>query len=160
MSTQNKISVTLESNLEDEIKDLVSQIRAKLSFLINLSDDERKKGLKFGPESVPYVEDAQRGITNFPEAFPGAFDIAEFSRDASLIVFLRNIQVPLQSLNQGISDTLRVAGEDALRAANEVYSYLQKAGEKNSNVRELIDRMSQRYKKQGQRSQTQEKPKQ
>ncbi|MBI3194659.1 MAG: hypothetical protein HYZ34_09375 [Ignavibacteriae bacterium] len=154
MSLSNRITASITDDQKNEAIALVKQAMEKLPFLITVEGKEKKKLVKFGPDSVSFVEDALRGVNEFPSAFPASFDKEEFIRDATLVIALRDVFVSVGSLYTAINDTLSVTGADAMSAANDAYSYLKKAASNNVAAKDLVDRMSLRYKGQGRKKTT------
>ena len=56
------------------IKDAFANIKARLPFLVNLTNDERKSIVKTGSDSLTFVTKALSGAQANPNVFPGFFD--------------------------------------------------------------------------------------
>ncbi len=154
MSLSNRITASITDDQKNEAIALIKQAMEKLPFLVTVEGKEKKKLVKFGPDSVSFVEDALRGVNEFPSAFPASFDKDEFVRDATLVIALRDVLVSVGSLYTAMNDTLSVTGADAMTAANDAYSYLKKAATSNVAAKDLVERMSLRYKGQGRKKTT------
>ncbi len=154
MAFSNRITASVTDDTKNEVITLVKQAMEKLPFLVTVEGKEKKKLVKFGPDSVAFVENALRGVNEFPTAFPASFDKEEFIRDATLIIAMNDMQVSVASLYTALNDTLSVTGADAMTAANDVYSYLKKAASNNVAAKDLVEKMSQRYKGQGRKKTT------
>jgi hypothetical protein len=93
------------------IKASFDAILAKLPFLVNLSDEERKSIPRTGEGSVGYVTDALTGIQNFPAIVPASFDAAGFKKDVDLFAVLSELGVIAASVARKIDDTRMAVGE-------------------------------------------------
>jgi hypothetical protein len=154
MSLQNRITASVTEDTKNEVITLVKQAMEKLPFLVTVEGKEKKKLVKFGPDSVSFVEDALRGVNEFPTAFPASFNKEEFISDAILVIAVRDMLVSVGSLYTSLNDTLSVTGADTMSAANDAYAYLKKAATSNVAAKDLVERMSQRYKGQGKKKTT------
>lgn len=65
MARQNLISATLDSTVATDVLQKVKDSKAALPFLINRSNEQRKKQRKMGPKSVGYVGYTQAGAEQF-----------------------------------------------------------------------------------------------
>jgi hypothetical protein len=158
MSLVNRVSATITSSTKEETIAKLKDIRTSLSFLVNLSEKERKTLRKLGTKRADYIPQTLEGAKNFPETLPSTFDKDEFINDATLYTMLREVQVVLSSLSEGVNDTMMSLGADLMSSADEVYGYLKKAATKNSNVKELVDRIAKQFEGQGKKKVTEPPP--
>ena len=149
MARQNLISATLTSAVATDVLQKVNDSKAALPFLINLSNEQRKKFRKMGPKSVDYVSDTQVGANQFPSSMPADFQMAEFEKDAVLVKQLFPILVASQSLTEALNDTILALGSDCMKEADEVYSYLKLAAKTDANAKALVEQIGRRFKGQG-----------
>jgi hypothetical protein len=147
MPRQNLISAQIEdSSITDAIEN-IKAIQSKFPFLINLSAQERKTFRKMGPKSVDYVNDNQVGAKQFLSSLPTDFPHDEFSKDVALINKLYPLLVASQALTEGLNDTILALGSDAMKGADEVYSFLKFAAKKDANAKELVQQIGRRFKR-------------
>ena len=154
MARQNKVSATLSDADQQTILTKANEIKALLPFLLNLSNTERKKFRKMGPKSVDYVALCVTGAQDFSNTLANDFNVTEFGNDAGLIVSLTRIHTVLQSITEGLGDTLLAAGSDAMAGADEVYGSLKGAAKRDANVKALVEQIGQRFKGQGKKKAT------
>jgi hypothetical protein len=149
MARQNLISATLDSKVATDVLQKVKDSKAALPFLINLSNEQRKKHRKMGPKSVGYVGDTQAGAEQFPNSLPPDFPMAEYKKDVILVKQLFPIWVASQALTEALSDTILAVGSDCMKESDEAYGYLKLAAKSDASVKTLVDLISRRFKGQG-----------
>ena len=145
----NKVSAALSDTDKASVMTAIGQAKKKLPFLINLSNESRKKNRKMGPKSVEYVNLNLQGAQSFGSLIPASVDVSEFAKDVSLVNQLLAIRIELASLLEGIDDTMLAAGSDAMQTADAVYSYLKTASKSNVGVKALTSDISRRFERQG-----------
>jgi hypothetical protein len=149
MARQNLISASLEQALASDSLIKIQNVKTDLTFLINLSKDQRKKFRKMGSKSVEYVNDNLVGALQFPGSLPQDFSLVEFQKDADLIKQLFPILIASQALTEALNDTILALGSDCMKEADEVYSYLKLAAKTDANAKALVEQISKRFKGQG-----------
>ncbi len=77
MPYQN-ISATLSDEDKAAIKAAIKTIEEKLSFLVNLSVEERRKLFKMGDKSLGFVQNSLNIAQSNPDILPNSFDFNEF----------------------------------------------------------------------------------
>jgi hypothetical protein len=149
MARQNLISATATDVLVTSVLQKIKTSKTDLSFLINLSTDQRKKFRKMGPKSVEYVNDNLIGAQQFPNSMPQDFPLAEYQKDVVLIKQLFPLLVAAQALTEALNDTILALGSDSMKEADEVYSYLKMAAKSDSNAKAIVEQIGKRFKGQG-----------
>jgi hypothetical protein len=152
MTNNNKISAVLTDANRDAAIAAIKQAQSTLTFLINLTIDDRKALRKMGSKSVDYVNLALQGAQNFGSLLPASFNVTEFSNDVALVNQLKAVQIVIASLNEGINDTLLAAASDAMMSADTVYGYLKTGAKNNAGVKTLVDEIGKRFEGQGKKS--------
>lgn len=147
MLSKNKISASVPSGEKDEILTKIAEIRSKLSFLMNLTKDERSQLRKMGNKNNAYVVDCLRAGQAFPEILPSTINIPELQKDLDLATSLNEMAVPLRSLLEGIEDTIMAAGSDAIMTADQIYAYLKQGAKENNNIKAQLQMVSSHFKK-------------
>lgn len=149
MARQNLITAETDDTTVAAAIASINETKSKFPFLLNLSAENRKKFRKMGPKSVHYVNDNLAGAVQFPNSLPSDFPLPEFAKDVTLINKLYPILVASQALTEGLNDTILALGSDAIKEADEVYSFLKLASKTDANAKALIEQISQRFKGQG-----------
>lgn len=127
MTKQNKVSASFPppSGTGPGDKDLVikmiGDMRAKMPFLITLTEDEIHNMTKMGKHTAQLVEKANRVLTEFPDILPKSFDAAEYKKDYQLAKDLKPIAEQLTVLLRSIENTLLAAESDTVVAALDIY---------------------------------------
>jgi hypothetical protein len=146
MATKNLVSVKLSVEDKAAIKAAFQTVNDKMPFLINLTDTQRKDGLKLGDKTVSFLDKFSSYSQTNPEFIPTYLDLSEFSKDYALIDDLNELLKIASPLVQKIQDTLSEAGMEALAAAL-IYYNLVKAAAKNGvpNAQSIYDDMKKRF---------------
>jgi hypothetical protein len=152
MARQNLISAEVTDNIVVAAISNINGAKDTLSFLINLSSEDRKKFRKMGPKSVDYVNDNLAGANQFSNSLPGDFPLAEFTKDVALINKLYPLLIASQALTEGLNDTILALGSDAMKQGDEVYGFLKLAAKTDANAKELVQQIGRRFKGQGKRT--------
>ncbi|MEI9934763.1 MAG: hypothetical protein WDM71_07920 [Ferruginibacter sp.] len=93
MTNNNKISAVLTDANRDAAIASIKQAQATLSFLINLTDADRKTLRKMGSKSIDYVNLNLQGAQNFGSLLLASFKVTEFGNDVALVNQLKAVQV-------------------------------------------------------------------
>ncbi|MBD1916107.1 MULTISPECIES: hypothetical protein [Cyanophyceae] len=150
----NRISSNLSVTDQHEVMDLIAQINQKLSFLIDVGPQERRSMTKLGDRNRAFTRKALEIATQTPDFLPRSFDITEMRRDLELFEALQPMLLALTRLRELVDDTAVAAGDEAYRAALEVYRYA-KANGSVAGLDDLIDEMGRRFAQQGSRAKAQ-----
>lgn len=145
------ISAALTAAQTDEIKSALNSVKNLMPFLINLNNTEKKALQKMGSSSVGFVEDALNVANNHPGVLTANFDRTEFEKDVNLTSALSDIFTVLLPLTEGVSDTLTAVGAEALKQSNIIYAQVKLSAKHDSNMKEIQNRLGERYKKLGSR---------
>jgi hypothetical protein len=140
----NKISAVLPEADKTAIVSAIDTIKTKMPFLVNLTNDGRKKLRKMGPSSVEFVTLSLQGAKNFGNLLRSDFNVNEFEQDVNLVKQLSEIRIKLAAVLESIEDTIIAAGSDAMASADTVYDYLKK-GKEDSSVKNLLSQMGKKY---------------
>jgi hypothetical protein len=146
MPYQN-ISATVSNANVQAIKAAVATIQQALPFLISLTQDERKKLFKTGPNSLSFVQNALTAAENNPDIFPKSFDADEFSSDVDLFAVMTQIGTLVSQLASEIDDTRMAVGSEAMNEATQVYNYVKAAAKNTPGLKPLADQLGERFQK-------------
>ena len=128
--SQNLISATLLAQDASEVQQLLTDAKAKLSFLLSLQTDDVITLFKVGNVYLPFIDLAYQTTIAHPEILPGVFDKDEFIRDYMLLSALRPIFNQMKELLESLQKTFMAVGSDAMIEALEVYSAVKQNKDK------------------------------
>ena len=145
----SNISAVLSSADKTAIQSKIDGVKTLLTFLVNLTEDERKKLFKMGDKSVAFVQKALQAAQANPTVIPSTFNMAEFDKDVVLYSDLRDISNWLSSLIEGVNDTMLALGNESMREGVAVYNLLKEASKTNSALSDTVRDVGDRFKKAG-----------
>ncbi|MEQ9553984.1 MAG: hypothetical protein RIM23_30735 [Coleofasciculus sp. G3-WIS-01] len=145
MPYQN-ISATLSDEDKEAIKAAIQTIEEKLSFLVNLSVEERRKLFKMGDKSLGFVQNSLNIAQSNPDILPNSFDFNEFVQDYKLALALQEIFLELRQLEEKIDDTLLAVGSEAMASSLEVYEYVKTAAKRTPGLKAAAEELGERFK--------------
>lgn len=130
MAQKNMVSATLTDEQKKAVKASFQSINDTMTFLISLTDDQRKDGLKLGDKTVSFLEKFKMYAGTNPEFLPSYLDLTEFDKDYSLVKDLNEfVKITTQLLHK-LEDTYTEAGIEAIAVALVYYNSV-KAAAKN-----------------------------
>jgi hypothetical protein len=130
MTTQNLVSATVGAQDSEEILRKLSEIRAKLPFLLSLDSDQVRGLLKGSSRYRPFVEKAHAAAVSNPDILPKVFAFDEYMKDWDLVQSLGPILLEVEKLADALRDTLLAANSDALSQSLEVYTAVKQHQDK------------------------------
>jgi hypothetical protein len=148
------ISATLTQSDRDAVMAAVATIKAKLSFLVDLTADERKALPKMGDKSRAFVSKALEVATQNPDFLPRSFDLDEMRKDVQLFEALFPLLMSLTQLQELVDDTCLAVGSEAYASALQVYNYAKASGQ-GSGLDSVIGEMGQRFVKKPRKTKSQ-----
>ena len=141
---ENRVSAVLSEADRRAVLDAIETIRTKLSFLIDLSPEQRRSLPKMGDKSRAFVAKALAIAQQNSDFLPRSFSVEEFERDVTLAEALLPIMVSLTRLQEQITDTYTEVGSEAYLASLIVYQYGRNSGD-GASLEGLLDDMGQRF---------------
>lgn len=141
---ENRVSAELSEADRKAVLDAIETIRTKLSFLIDLSPEQRRSLPKMGDRSRAFVAKALAIARHNSDFLPRSFSVEEFERDVALAEALLPIMVSLTRLQEQVTDTYTEVGSEAYSASLVVYQYGRNSGDGQS-LEDLLDDMGQRF---------------
>lgn len=150
---QKKISASLAAADLAAVLAAVATIRTKLPFLISLSADERKHLANVTEQSQGVVLSAINFVAQHPEALPGTFDTAEFTKDANLLSPMQQVASAIAQLNRDTDDTLRALHGDLYSEFLDFYA-IAKTTNRNGGYDEFINAVKGRFAKSPRKTKT------
>lgn len=139
------ISSALTAAQKNDIKARLDDTKLILSFLVNLTPQERHKILKMGDKSVAFVMGVLAALRANPSVVPPAFIVAEFEKDEQLyndLLFILNL---LRPLLEGIEDTMLAIGNELMKQAISGYKLIAEAAKTNSALSSTAKELGKRY---------------
>ena len=127
MATKNLVSATLSPADISDIKQAIQTILSKMPFLISLTEDQRRGGMKLGDKTIGFVDKVTTYSKTNPNFIPSYLDTTEFSKDYQLTKDLLDILRTLRPLVQDIEDTATETGIEAVSAAMVFYNSVKSA---------------------------------
>jgi hypothetical protein len=140
----NRVSATLSNADQQAVLAAINTIRQKLSFLIDLTPEERRTILRMGDGSRAFVSQALEVASQNTDILPRSFDVEEMRKDVELLAALSPIMVALAQLNELVDDTFMEVGSEAYAAGLAVYQYVRAAG-KGAALDGALDTLGQRF---------------
>ena len=140
----NRISADISKTDQQAVLDAIETIQHKLSFLIDLTPEQRRTLPKMGDKSRAFVNQALAVAQNNSNFLPRSFSVEEMARDVALIASLQPIMTAATRLQEQLDDTFMEVGSEAYTAALVVYQYARQSGEGES-LDQLLDDMGQRF---------------
>ena len=147
MASQNLISASLAAETKTDVLQKLSDIKAKLNFLLTLQPDQIMGLFKVGNGYAPFVEKAYNTINAHPQIMAGAFDTEEFKKDYTLSKDLTTIVNQIDQLADSLNNTLTAVNSDAMAGALEVYAAVKQNRDKVPGLNVVADEMSEFFKK-------------
>ncbi len=127
--SKGKVSGQLSSEETKRLIEKVREIKRCLPFLIQLTPQQRKGGLKAGDRSVVFIEKALQIAKERKDLIPPYIDVEELQRDFELWKNLDLLIREVASLLEALEDTRMAAGADAYAAALLIYGALKQAAQ-------------------------------
>src|SRR5262245_47131022 len=112
----NRVSATLPTTDLEAVMTDIQDICQKLSFLIDLTTDERIGLPKMGDRNQAFVYKAMEVAEQHPAMFPAGF-LDEMRKDAKLLDSLTPIRRAIETLSKQLDDTSLQVGAQAFAAA-------------------------------------------
>jgi len=140
----NRISATLADADRQAVMTAIDTIRQKLSFLTDLTTEERRALPKMGDRSRAFVSQALDLASQNPNILPAGFDTAEMRKDVELLAALDPILTALMQLGELVEDTYMAVGSEAYTSALLVYQFARAAG-RGSALDGALDGLAQRF---------------
>jgi len=147
MSTKNQISVAIPATVINSVQEKLQECRTLLApYLQGLTADERKSLFKMGDKTVATVQKVKDYVETNPEFAPSYMDKEEFLKDEVLVTGLTPIGNLATQLASDISDTIMLAGSEALAAALFYYGTTKEAADRGiATAGPIYDDLKQRF---------------
>ena len=141
----NNIDATLSDADLQAVRTAFADIISKLPFLVNLTNIERRRIHKTGPDSLSFVQNALATAEVNTTILPPSFDTGGFARDVELFKTLTDLQTVARQLASQIDDTRLAVGGEAMEAATQTYKYVQTASKTTPGLRPVAELLGERF---------------
>lgn len=147
MSTKNQISIDIPKTVIGDVTDKLQECRALLApYLQGLTVEERKSLFKMGDKTVATVQKVKDYVETNPEFAPAYMNKEEFLKDEALVTTLSPLGNLADQLASDISDTIILAGSEALAAALFYYGTTKEAADRGiATAGPIYDDLKQRF---------------
>jgi len=147
MSTKNQISIDIPQSVIDKVIENLQESRTLLApYLQGLTPQERKSLFKMGDKTVATVQKVKDYVETNPEFAPSYMDKEEFLKDETVVTTLSPLGNLADQLASDISDTIILAGSEALAAALFYYGTTKEAAERGiATACPIYDDLKQRF---------------
>ena len=130
MPNDNRISAVLAPADKAAILQKITDIRALLPFLLNLTVQERKELFKLGDKGLGFDDKCRTYLANNSTLVPAFVTVAEVDKDRTLRTALLDLQRELASLLEAVDDTALVLGSEILMADLSFYANVRQAAKR------------------------------
>ncbi len=147
MSTNNQISVEIPQNVLDEASQKLQECKGLLApYLDALTADERKSLFKMGDKTAATVQKIKSYLATNPEFTPAYMDQAEFLKDEAVVTGLGPLSNLAEQLASDLSDTMMLAGSEALMSSMLYYGSVKEAASKGvTTAKPVYEDLKQRF---------------
>jgi hypothetical protein len=121
-SMSDLISADFTVENQNEVLDLILQLKSKLSFGIKLAENVKKTIPRLDDGRLPFTEKGMQFGKQIPAIVPPYTPLDEYQKDLDLYNLLGPIEKELLSLSEIIADTRTASGSDAYTAALSIYN--------------------------------------
>ncbi|SMD44160.1 hypothetical protein SAMN00777080_2775 [Aquiflexum balticum DSM 16537] len=150
---ENSISITIPPQDLQAVKDMLATIQGILEpYLIALTPEDRRRLLKMGDGSEPFVAKVMDYAVTDPQFLPPFVPLAEMNKDWEAVSGLLPIFRTVQQLQSNLSDTVMLTGSEAFEASLSYYNSVKMAARMNvPNAKTIYEDLSKRWEAQGRR---------
>lgn len=150
MSTNNQISIEIPQKVLDDALNDLQKVKAALApYLQALTDKEKQSIFKMGDKTVATVQKVKSYTGTNSEFTPGYMDLAEFEKDETVVTQLDPLVNLTNQLASDLSDTMMLAGSEALKASLLYYGSVKEAAAKGvATAQPIYDDLSKRFMRQ------------
>lgn len=146
MPNDNRISAVLTAENKTSILTKITEIKALLPFLINLTKDERIQLPKLGASSLAFDEQCASYMSTAPNLVPPFVGPAEVAKDRALRVQLADIVRETRKLCEQVDDTLMLVGSEIWLADLSFYQTVRQAARRDvAGADTIYDELKERF---------------
>ena len=147
------ISATFSEEDEKEVMELLAKLKAKFSFGIKLSPEQKQRLPKMDDARIPFVEKGLFYGEQQPLIVPPFTNLAEYKKDLDFFKATRRVGAEIASIAEMVSDTRIAASVDAYQAGLSIYGSAKGAAKQGvPGTQSMVDEMGKLF--DGQRNNT------
>lgn len=154
---QNKISATLSDADKTTATGHFTALLALLTFLRNMTEEEKKHINKAANGRLPFIQQAQQYAVQYPGVFPANFNLPEFTKDVTFLSQFVAVVNADENFHTKISDTFTLVNSDAYDQALKVYKIF-KAANFNGDYNDVVAQLGTYFEGQGKKKDTPPNP--
>lgn len=153
MSADNLVSLEIPEaeikQVQDALKIAVDILR---KYLLALSPEQRRKMLKMGDGSEPFVEKVMDYVKSNPQFLPPVLSAVEMGKDWKVINQLLPILRTVEQLSSNLNDTIMEAGSELYKACLGYYKGVEIGAQMNyPGAKPIAEDLGKRFAGQGRR---------
>ena len=146
MPDDNRISAEVTAANKTAIMTKLTEIKALLPFLLNLTKDERIQLPKLGSASLAFDEQCASYMATAPNLIPPFVEAAEVTKDRNLRLVLADVLREVNKLAEALDDTLMQVGSEVWMADLSFYQTVRQAARRSVVGADAIyDDLKQRF---------------
>ena len=131
MPDDNRISAEVTAANKTAIMTKLTEIKALLPFLLNLTKDERIQLPKLGSASLAFDEQCASYMATAPNLIPPFVEAAEVTKDRNLRLVLADVLREVSKLAEALDDTLMQVGSEIWMADLSFYQTVRQAAKRS-----------------------------
>lgn len=147
MSLQNQISIEIPTTVISEVTQKLQECKTLLApYLQGLTSKQRQDMYKMGDKTVATVQKIKSYVDTNPEFVPSYMDKPEFLKDEAVVTLLNPITNLAKQLYTDTSDTVMLAGSEAIKQALFYYGSVNEAQSKGvATAKPIYEDLSERF---------------
>src|SRR3954465_574656 len=148
MAVTNRISEVIPAEVITDVTTKLNEIKDLLaSYVISLSDDERRALPKMSNKTYSFVDKITDNYTKTnPEFTPGFMNVGELQKDLAVVDVLKPIFDVSSQITGNLDDTLLIAGSEAYTQALLYYASVKSAVKTGvANAKPIYEDLSSRF---------------
>ncbi len=151
--THNITEASLNENKLRYIKNLITQIKSQLPFLINLESDDRKRMYRKGNKQYTFMKETLRYKKKNPQIETPYIDVQKLEIYLDAAFKLKELTEELRSLSGETEDTASSLFHEAFNWSKSIYAQYQIAASNDiQNAGEIVQDLSQYFPRTGKKS--------
>jgi hypothetical protein len=130
-ATDSPVSVVITPDQKAAILAKIADLKAAMSFLVGLTDDQRRKMLKMGDKTVGFEQKCASYMASRPDLVPGFVDMVKLGQDRAAWADIGDIMRALLDVYQRVDDTEMVLAHQLYLPDLSFYQSVQLAANRN-----------------------------
>lgn len=139
------ISAVLTDVDKETIKTNIANSLLLMPWLVNLTNEERRKMRKTGSKREGYVKDIYDTSKANSGALPADFKLDEWTKDEVLIKQAIEIREYLSSFLEAVDDTILLLGAERIHHADIAYGHLKQSAKSNTSITKDLERIARQF---------------